>query len=150
MLFAHHPCSHVCAGMGAGLPDFVVVNLDDLEKHFQAGEDVTLEAVSQRVLRISGRDSKLPLKVSSGTRSISCRLLSLSFHCSSKVQGWSGGSVHANTSMVVCSMLYMQVEPCTTVLPLSSRCMSVSSMRIQMPLNKCIPEAQSPGSASTP
>lgn len=52
--------------MGAGLPDFNVVNLDDLEKHFQAGENVTIEAVKERVLSISGRESKLPLKVRRG------------------------------------------------------------------------------------
>lgn len=50
--------------MSAGLPDFVVVNLDDLEKHFNAGEDVTLAAVKEKVKSISGRDASLPLKVS--------------------------------------------------------------------------------------
>lgn len=51
------------AGMGAGLPDFVVVNLDDLEKAFNAGEEVTLAAVKEKVLAISGREARLPLKV---------------------------------------------------------------------------------------
>ena len=49
--------------MGAGLPDFVVVNLSDLEKIFEAGSEVTLEAVSEKVLSVSGRDADLPLKV---------------------------------------------------------------------------------------
>lgn len=49
--------------MEAGLPDFVVVNLDDLEKHFKAGEAVTLEAVQAKIMDLSGRDAKLPLKV---------------------------------------------------------------------------------------
>ena len=51
------------AGMGAGLPDFVVVNLSDLEKSFEAGSEVTLEVVSEKVLSVSGRDAGLPLKV---------------------------------------------------------------------------------------
>lgn len=49
--------------MGAGLPDYVVVNLDDLEKHFAAGEAVTLEAVKEKIMSVSGRESRLPLKV---------------------------------------------------------------------------------------
>lgn len=49
--------------MGHGLPDFVVVNVSDLNKHFQANEEVTLEAVKEKVLSVSGRDAKLPLKV---------------------------------------------------------------------------------------
>ena len=49
--------------MGAGLPDFVVVNLGDLEKHFDAGADVSLESIKAKVLSVSGREAKLPLKV---------------------------------------------------------------------------------------
>lgn len=49
--------------MGAGLPDFVVVNLDDLEKHFAAGEQVSLEQVKAKIMDVSGRDARLPLKV---------------------------------------------------------------------------------------
>lgn len=49
--------------MGKGLPDFVVVNLYDLDKNFAAGEEVTLEAVQNKFLSVSGRDTKLPLKV---------------------------------------------------------------------------------------
>ncbi|KAG2423410.1 hypothetical protein HXX76_015375 [Chlamydomonas incerta] len=60
----------IAGGMSAGLPDFVVVNLDDLEKHFNAGEDVTLAAVKEKVKSISGRDASLPLKVL-GTGSLS-------------------------------------------------------------------------------
>jgi hypothetical protein len=37
------------AGMGAGLPDFVVVNLDDLEKHFEANGEVCLEQIKSKV-----------------------------------------------------------------------------------------------------
>jgi hypothetical protein len=51
-------------GMAAGLPKYVVVNLSDLDKSFEAGETVNLEAVKAKgLLNISGRDSQLPLKV---------------------------------------------------------------------------------------
>jgi large subunit ribosomal protein L15 len=53
----------IAGGMGAGLPKFVVVNLDDLEKHFEANAEVTLESIKDKVLHVSGRDNKLPLKV---------------------------------------------------------------------------------------
>ena len=50
--------------MSAGLPKYVVVNLDDLDKAFEAGAEVTLEAIeSKGLLNISGRDTKLGLKV---------------------------------------------------------------------------------------
>lgn len=50
-------------GMGAGVPDFVVVNLAELEKIFEAGSEVTLEVVKAKVLSVSGHDADLPLKV---------------------------------------------------------------------------------------
>lgn len=53
------------SGMGAGLPDFVVVNLSDLDKHFEAGAEVCLECIKSKVLSVSGRDARLPLKVRS-------------------------------------------------------------------------------------
>eukprot|EP00882_Tetradesmus_deserticola_P001800 GHRQ01001932.1.p1 GENE.GHRQ01001932.1~~GHRQ01001932.1.p1 ORF type:complete len:247 (+),score=101.11 GHRQ01001932.1:185-925(+) len=54
----------IAGGMAAGLPKYVVVNLSDLEKSFEAGETVNLEAVKAKgLLNISGRDSQLPLKV---------------------------------------------------------------------------------------
>lgn len=54
----------ICGGMPAGTADHVVVNLDDLESHFAAGEEVTLDAlVAKGVLHVSGSDEKLPLKV---------------------------------------------------------------------------------------
>lgn len=50
--------------MSAGLPKFVTVNLSDLEKAFEAGATVDLAAVQdKKLLNISGRDTKLPLKV---------------------------------------------------------------------------------------
>jgi large subunit ribosomal protein L15 len=51
--------------MGAGQPDFVVVNLEQLNDKFEAGQEVTLEALKEKKLvRSSGRWGKLPLKVS--------------------------------------------------------------------------------------
>lgn len=53
----------IAGGMGHGLPDFVTVNLADL-KAFAEGEEVTLAALQEkRILNLSGRDSRLPLKV---------------------------------------------------------------------------------------
>lgn len=53
----------IAGGMGAGLPDYVTVNLRDL-KVFAEGEEVTLEALQEkRILNLSGRETKLPLKV---------------------------------------------------------------------------------------
>lgn len=50
--------------MGAGLPKYVVVNLSDLEKSFDSGAEVTLDAIREKnILNISGREAKLPLKV---------------------------------------------------------------------------------------
>mmetsp|Transcript_53364 Transcript_53364/g.169665 ORF Transcript_53364/g.169665 Transcript_53364/m.169665 type:complete len:101 (-) Transcript_53364:505-807(-) len=49
--------------MGAGLPKYVTVNLSDLDC-FEAGETVNLETLQAKsVFNISGRESKLPLKV---------------------------------------------------------------------------------------
>lgn len=54
------PCSPSCAG----LPDFVVVNLAQLDAKFGEGEEVSLETLeSKGVLNLSGRESRLPLKV---------------------------------------------------------------------------------------
>jgi large subunit ribosomal protein L15 len=53
----------IAGGMGAGLPDYVTVNLRDL-KAFAEGEEVSLESLQQKgLLNLSGRDSRLPLKV---------------------------------------------------------------------------------------
>jgi large subunit ribosomal protein L15 len=53
----------IAGGMGAGLPDYVTVNLRDL-KLFAEGEEVTLESLQEkRILNLSGRETKLPLKV---------------------------------------------------------------------------------------
>ncbi|KAF8060545.1 RPL15 [Scenedesmus sp. PABB004] len=54
----------IAGGMSAGLPKFVVVNLSDLEGAFEAGETVNIASIkAKNILNISGRDTKLPLKV---------------------------------------------------------------------------------------
>ncbi|GAB4812996.1 hypothetical protein N2152v2_000042 [Parachlorella kessleri] len=53
----------IAGGMGAGIPDYIVVNLSDLGA-FGEGDEVSLESLQQRgLLNLSGRDSRLPLKV---------------------------------------------------------------------------------------
>lgn len=53
----------IAGGMGAGLPDFVTVNIRDLNA-FTEGEEVTLDALKEKkILNLSGRDSRLPLKI---------------------------------------------------------------------------------------
>lgn len=52
-------------GMSAGLPKYIVVNLKTLSDKFSEGEEVSLDTMSQkRMLNLSGREAKLPLKVS--------------------------------------------------------------------------------------
>lgn len=52
-------------GMSAGLPKYIVVNLRTLSEKFTEGEEVSLDTMSQkRMLNLSGREAKLPLKVS--------------------------------------------------------------------------------------
>ncbi|KAK9788579.1 hypothetical protein WJX73_009056 [Symbiochloris irregularis] len=53
----------IAGGMSAGLTKYATVNLSDLSA-FSDSEEVTLEAlVEKRVLSISGREKRLPLKV---------------------------------------------------------------------------------------
>lgn len=53
----------IAGGMGAGLPDYVTVNLRDL-KSFAEGEEVSLDILKEKgLLNLSGRDARLPLKV---------------------------------------------------------------------------------------
>ena len=54
----------IAGGMGAGLPDYVVINLKALSDAFSDGETVTLKSLKERnVVHVSGRDARLPLKV---------------------------------------------------------------------------------------
>ena len=53
-------------GMSAGIPKFVTVNLQQLNTKYQDGETVDLNTLQEkRLLNLSGREAKLPLKVSS-------------------------------------------------------------------------------------
>lgn len=50
--------------MAAGLPKYVTVNLSELEGAFEDGATVDLQAVQdKKLLNISGRETKLALKV---------------------------------------------------------------------------------------
>ncbi|PRW33874.1 50S ribosomal chloroplastic [Chlorella sorokiniana] len=65
----------IAGGMGAGLPDFVVVNLAQLDAKFGEGDEVSLESLeSKGVLNLSGREARLPLKVL-GTGELSKKLV---------------------------------------------------------------------------
>jgi hypothetical protein len=70
--------------MSAGLPKYVVVNLDDLEKAFDAGSEVTLAAVADKgLLNISGRDATLGLKASARRRRRGAALAAGALRCRS-------------------------------------------------------------------
>lgn len=52
------------AGMSAGVPKYITVNLSTLGAKFSDGDEVSLESLTQRrMLNLSGREAKLPLKV---------------------------------------------------------------------------------------
>jgi large subunit ribosomal protein L15 len=54
----------IAGGMPAGVADFNVINLGDLELKFAEGEEVSLETLKEkRIFNLSGREAKLPLKV---------------------------------------------------------------------------------------
>lgn len=54
----------IAGGMSAGLPKYVTVNLDDLAAKFSEGETVSLATLQEKkVLNLSGREARLPLKV---------------------------------------------------------------------------------------
>lgn len=75
----------IAGGMGAGLPDFVTVNLEQLNG-FAEGEEVTLETLQEkRVLNLSGRSTRLPLKVlGSGELKASLTIRAAAFSASAK------------------------------------------------------------------
>ncbi|GBF94308.1 50S ribosomal protein chloroplastic [Raphidocelis subcapitata] len=88
----------IAGGMSAGLSKYVVVNLDDLDKAFDSGAEVTVEAVAEKgLLNISGRDTKLGLKVL-GTGALSkplkIRAAAVSASAGEKIAS-AGGSVEA-------------------------------------------------------
>lgn len=54
----------IAGGMGAGLPDFVTVNVRDLNAFVEGGEAITLDLLKEKkILNLSGRDARLPLKI---------------------------------------------------------------------------------------
>ena len=49
--------------MSAGVPKYVTINLGQLTECFSEGEEVSLATLKQkRVLNLSGKEAKLPLK----------------------------------------------------------------------------------------
>ena len=55
---------HAVAGMSAGVPKYVTINLGQLAERFSEGEEVSLATLkAKRVLNLSGKEAKLPLKV---------------------------------------------------------------------------------------
>ena len=67
------------AGMSAGLPKYNIVNLDDLNQKFNDGEEVSLETLqAKRMLNLSGREAKLPLKVCPQPLSVSLYMQAVS------------------------------------------------------------------------
>lgn len=67
------------AGMSAGVPKYITVNLSTLGAKFNNGDEVSLESLTQkRMLNLSGKEAKLPLKVESRhsiCSHISCRVV---------------------------------------------------------------------------
>ncbi|KAL3141977.1 50S ribosomal protein L15 [Trebouxia sp. C0010 RCD-2024] len=54
----------IAGGMSAGVPKYITVNLSTLGAKFSDGDEVSLESLTQRrMLNLSGREAKLPLKV---------------------------------------------------------------------------------------
>lgn len=54
----------IAGGMGHGLPDFVTINVRDLNKFAGEGGEVSLEMLKEKkLLNLSGRQDKLPLKI---------------------------------------------------------------------------------------
>ena len=59
------------AGMSAGVQDYVTINLSTLASAFGADEVVTIGALQEkRILNLSGREAKLPLKVRTRAQTI--------------------------------------------------------------------------------
>lgn len=54
----------IAGGMSAGVASYVTVNVEDIAEKFEEGAVVDLEALKEKkVLNLSGREAKLPLKV---------------------------------------------------------------------------------------
>ena len=90
--------------MSAGLPKYITVNLSTLSKKFSDGEEVSLESLTQkRMLNLSGREAKLPLKV----------LLKLYHLLQSKpdlIVAVLGASAHASNPVCLCMLFHLSVK----------------------------------------
>merc|ERR1712224_331707 len=54
----------IAGGMSAGLPNFVTINIDELERVFNEQEVVSIEVLKNKgVINRCGRNRRLPLKV---------------------------------------------------------------------------------------
>lgn len=89
----------IAGGMEAGLPKYVVVNLEDLEKAFPAGADVDVKAVEKAgLLNISGRDERLGLKVLGGgavSKALNIKAAAFSASAAEKIAAAGGSAVVA-------------------------------------------------------
>merc|ERR1712232_1050242 len=76
----------IAGGMSGGIPDFVVANLDDLERTFEDNENVSLEILKKKkILNCTGRERRLPLKViGRGSLSKSLTVKATAFSASAK------------------------------------------------------------------
>lgn len=62
--------------MSAGVPKYVTVNLRQLTERFAEGETVSLETLkAKRVLNVSGKEAKLPLKARAAPSAAPCLTL---------------------------------------------------------------------------
>lgn len=83
----------IAGGMPAGLADFNVLNLYDVQEKFSEGEEVSLETLKQkRIFNLSGREARLPLKIL-GTGDLPFKLTfkAQSFSSSAKAKIEEGG-----------------------------------------------------------
>ena len=89
----------IAGGMSAGLPKYVVVNLEDLEKSFEAGAEVDVAAVAAKgLLNVSGRDKKLGLKVlgeGSVSKALNIKAAAFSAAAAEKIAAAGGSAVVA-------------------------------------------------------
>ncbi|GBG70193.1 hypothetical protein CBR_g6324 [Chara braunii] len=79
----------IAGGMGAGLPKYVAMNLEDLfEKGAVEGEEITLESLkAKRLVKPTGRDRRLLLKVlGDGEVPVKCTVRAGSFSASARAK----------------------------------------------------------------
>jgi len=112
-------CLH--AGMSAGLPKYITVNLSTLSKKFSDGEEVSLESLTQkRMLNLSGREAKLPLKVL-------LKFFHLLQNKPDLIVGVSGASAHASNPVCLCMLFHLSVSNESALSCIQSSIMSGAS-----------------------